>query len=91
MSEKIVLSTPYFMEADGSIRSGHNDLVCEVFDGDDVEIERMLSALNRYNWLAAENAKLQAKLKTAMDYINDLADNGFEKARAVRDEISGVK
>lgn len=33
----------------------------------------------------------QLKLKTAMDYINDLADSGFEKARAVRDEIEGMK
>lgn len=41
--------------------------------------------------LQAENTKLQAKLKTVMDYINDLADNGFEKARAVKKEIEGMK
>lgn len=33
----------------------------------------------------------QLKLDKAMDYINDLADSGFEKARALKKEIEGMK
>ena len=50
-----------------------------------------LPYVERFDAIKTENDLLQANLDKAMDYINDLADNGFEIARAVRDEIEGMK
>jgi len=49
------------------------------------------SFANENDALTAERDLLRRQLDKAMDYINDLADNGFEKARGLKKEIEGMK